>query len=61
MKGLKEEAKEDIGCEEQQREDDGAAHAAPCAHDVRFFLLGFLFVGFLLGSARVAAYAGITV
>ena len=44
LEGVEEEAEEDVGGEEDKGEDDGAAHAAPCAHAFAVFLfLGFLF------------------
>ena len=44
LEGVEEEAEEDVGGEEDEGEDDGAAHAAPCAHAFAVFLfLGFLF------------------
>ena len=44
LEGVEEEAEEDVGGEEDKGKDDGAAHAAPCAHAFAVFLfLGFLF------------------
>lgn len=54
LEGVEEEAEKDVGGEEDKGEDDGAAHAAPCAHAFAVFLfLGFLFCrGFALGCVR---------
>ena len=44
LQGVEEEAEEDVGGEEDEGEDDGAAHASPCRHAFAvFLLLGFLF------------------
>ena len=44
LEGVEEEAEEDVGGEEDEGEDDGAAHASPCAHAFAVFLfLVFLF------------------
>ena len=42
LQGFEQEAEEDVGCEQDEGEDDGAAQTTPCAHAVILFL-GFLF------------------
>ena len=59
MKGLEEEAEENVGGEEDEGEDDGAAHASPCAHAVgSLFLFGFLFSCRFSGGRGVVAITG---
>ena len=59
MKGLEEETEENVGGEQDESEDDGAAHTSPCAHAVgSLFLFGFLFSCRFFGGSGVAAITG---
>ena len=64
LQGLEQEAEEDVGGKQNEREDDGASQAAQGAHALGFLLLflGFLLCrGLLLGGVALASEAGVAI
>ena len=52
LKCFEEEAEEDVGEEQDEREDDGASQATQGTHAFILFLLGFLFTRVFLFGGR---------